>query len=313
MSIVLVDASADALTISWPGTSLADGYVLEFRTSETNWERLSDDVRLTQVKKKNLDPLLEYYFRVAAWIDDGPGEWMTHEEGFYALTAEEAEYAMAAPVVKVLEPGCLIAKWESVEGAYAYELQMRVNEGGADWFTVADELDATSAKKRNLTSPSGYCFRVRQLNGEYDEAFSPPSEAKVAVAPVGRKSPKSGVRKQHQPAAPTPASAPPNMDDYSMPAPWVKNAGPQALLIRWTPIEGATGYELQMRENKTKGEWATIAANLSGSEVKKKNLTSKLGYQFRVRPLGIYEDRFSIPSYGAIASQAPVRGGRRQY
>ena len=96
-----------------------------------------------------------------------------------------------------------------------------------------------------------------------------------------------------------------------MAAPWVKNAGPQSLLIRWVKFNGATGYELQMRENTKKGTWTTIAGNLSGTEVKKKNLTNIAGYQFRVKPLGTRETRYSAQSYAAIASQAPVRNARR--
>ncbi len=239
----------------------------------------------------------EYFFRVAAIFDDGAGEWMYQEEGFSPLTEEEEEYAMAPPKIRKLENECLVISWDPVEDAYAYELQMRENTGGAEWFTIADEIEVTEVKKRRLKSKFGYMFRVRPLNGEYDEAFSAPSEVNIACS--GSKS---------QPGA---RVAPQAAEDFSMAAPWVKNAGPQALLIRWIKYDGASGYELQMRENTKKGDWTTIAANLSGTEVKKNNLTSVSGYQFRVRPLGTRETRFSAASYGAIASQAPARNARR--
>lgn len=297
MSIVLLDARSDSLCVSWPGTTLARCYILDYRTADSDWECLSENLRQTQVRKKNLDPEYEYFFRVAAVFDDGPGEWMLHDEGFYPLTEEEEEYAMAPPKVRKLEKECLVISWEHVEDAYAYELQMRENTGGAEWFTIADEVEAREVKKRHLKSKMGYMFRVRPLNGEYDEAFSPPSEVRVAVG-AGKAQVSATV-------------APQTSEDYSMAAPWVKNAGPQALLVRWTSFNGATGYELQMRENKRKGTWTTIAGNLSGTEVKKKNLQSVDGYQFRVRPLGTREARYSAPSYGAIASQAPARNSRR--
>ena len=74
----------------------------------------------------------------------------------------------------------------------------------------------------------------------------------------------------------------------AMSSPKVSIGGNQTLLISWTKVVGAaatttTGYELQMRENNGGEIWKTIAASISGIEVKKKNLTSKLGYQFRVR------------------------------
>lgn len=298
MSIVLLDARVGSLTVSWPRIRLARWYTLEYRTADTDWECLSTDLQETQVRKKNLDPYLEYFFRVAAVFDDGLGEWMFHEEGFLPLTEEAEEHAMAPPMVHNSESECLIVSWEQVESAYAYELQMRENTSGAGWFTIADEIEGTEVKKRNLNSRYGYMFRVRQLNGEYDEAFSPPSEAKLAV-PV--------VKTPAREATVDPKAS----NNYSMAAPWVKNAGPQALVITWNKFPGATGYEIQMRENARKGKWMIIAGKVEGTEVKKNNLTSLCGYQFRIRPLGTRETRFSAPSYGAVASQQPMGSPRR--
>lgn len=60
--------------------------------------------------------------------------------------------------------------------------------------------------------------------------------------------------------------------------------------VSWEPYDddgGGTvlGYKLQMRENEGTCKWKTVAACLSGNEVKKKNLTSRKGYMFRVRPV----------------------------
>jgi thiol-disulfide isomerase/thioredoxin len=55
-----------------------------------------------------------------------------------------------------------------------------------------------------------------------------------------------------------------------------------------------------MRENEGGKPWETIATSLSNTEVKKKNLISKHGYQFRVRPAGS-EIAFSPPSDAAVA------------
>ena len=297
MSITLLDARSDSLTVSWPRIKRARLYILEFRTSETAWERLSDDIRQTQVRKRHLDPNFEYFFRVAAVFDDGFGEWLFHEEGFVPLTQEAEDYAMAPPTVRNAEADCLVITWERVHSAHAYELQMRENIGGAEWFIVGDNIKTTEVKKRHLDSRNGYMFRVRPLNGEYDEAFSAPSDAKLALA---------APNKPTRDATIDPKAS----DDYSMAAPWVKNAGPQALLLCWLQFDGATGYEIQMRENNRKGKWVTIAAKYAGTQVKKNNLTSINGYQFRVRPLGTREARFSAPSYGAVASQASAGNSR---
>jgi len=276
--------------------------MLQYRTADSDWELLSQTLKQTQVKKKNLKCEEEYFFRVAAVFDDGPGTWMTHEEGFFPLTYEEEDYAMDPPLVRKVENECLSITWDPVEDAYAYELQMRENTGGAEWFTVADEIERTAVKKRHLKSKHGYMFRVRPLNGEFDEAFSSPSDVMVAVPESSKR---TSVGKMN--TAPN-YQAP---EDFCMAAPWVKNAGHQALLVRWVKYDGATGYELQMKESLSRAQWIVIAAKVSGTEVKKNNLASKSGYQFRVRPLGVDETRYSAPSYGAIASQAPHRRGRR--
>jgi len=60
-------------------------------------------------------------------------------------------------------------------------------------------------------------------------------------------------------------------------------------------------YELQMRENGGGDIWKTVAPALGGTEVRKKNLISDRGYQFRVRPVapsGDAEAPFSSPSEG---------------
>merc|ERR1719464_750126 len=71
----------------------------------------------------------------------------------------------------------------------------------------------------------------------------------------------------------------------SIPAPNVSVGGNQTLLVSWSSDAGAaTRYELQMRENNGGERWKTLSSSLSGTEVKKKNLISPFGYQFRVRP-----------------------------
>jgi thiol-disulfide isomerase/thioredoxin len=70
-----------------------------------------------------------------------------------------------------------------------------------------------------------------------------------------------------------------------MDTPKVTKGGNHALIISWDSVDGAQGYELQMRENIGGQPWATVAPKLLSTEVRKKNLTSDYGYQFRVRPI----------------------------
>jgi hypothetical protein len=94
-----------------------------------------------------------------------------------------------------------------------------------------------------------------------------------------------------------------------LPPPTVTLGGAnQALHIQWKEPSGgggaaAHGYELQMRENIGGDPWRTIAASVSGTEVRKKNLPSAHGYQFRVRPVvsGSAQAPFSPPSDPVVA------------
>ncbi|CAJ1964913.1 unnamed protein product [Cylindrotheca closterium] len=313
--VILVDARSDSMTISWTKVEEAVCYILEFRTVnplEPDWQRLAEDIQGTSSRKRNLMPESQYFFRISpVYEDDTVGPWITHPESFETLTQEQDEdYAMAAPIVTIpAEPNALIITWEEVdEDVHGFEMQMRENKGGAKWFGFQVSSVSSEVKKKNLTSPWGYQFRVRPVT-DFDEPFSPPSNpvqprrgekynrnrAQPAAAPRSARQASQQYEEQgyaeeeyYDPDA-TPQRQYGDFKEYCMPAPWFKTAGEGAVLICWQRQQGATGYELQMKEivpgySQEEG-WETIAARLSGTEVKKKNLWSANGYQFRVRPV----------------------------
>lgn len=75
----------------------------------------------------------------------------------------------------------------------------------------------------------------------------------------------------------------------------------------WSPYQNEDevllGYKLQMREDAGSGDWSTVAQCLSGTEVRKKNLTSKYGYMFRVRPVLRGEPGGSESNLGCSVSE----------
>lgn len=234
---------------------------------------------------------------------------------------------MAAPIVQRLkEPETLLIEWEAVEeDIYAFELQFRQNRGGQPWITISDDLHSNQVRKRNLTCKWGYQFRVRPVTDHENEPWSPPSEPVIAngvkspfpkilmkglkTTPSAQPPPQQQQRPPPQKPQPKPklieADDPKKYKPDKMDAPWFNKAEePEALVINWKPVEYATGYELQMIKcMKKNAEWKTIAPNLKGTQVKKKNLTNKAGYQFRVRPTGFpRETEFSDPSNIGIAN-----------
>lgn len=169
----------------------------------------------------------------------------------------------------------LTVTWPVVPGAKSYALEMAsaLDEHDNDtskmnFAELSSKLTQPQAKKKNLRPNSFYFFRVAVVDpkGEWTSHTSPfrtlPEAATVLQAPE------------------------------------VSLSGNQALKIQWYP-QGTKGYEIQMRENKGGASWQTIAPQFQGTEVRKKNLTSTVGYQFRVRPLGTRY--FSRPSTAFVA------------
>lgn len=173
----------------------------------------------------------------------------------------------------------LTVSWNSTPGALRYVLQYRKAAEGSSFETLSDKLTTTQARKRNLEPGDGFFFRVGAITSEendepsswvtHSERFSLLSEREEA---------------KRMPSPPKVTAAGSN----------------EALLITWDKVDGATGYELQMRENDGGVAWSTISSSLSGTEVRKKNLSSKLGYQFRVRPNNS-DVPFSPASEAAVA------------
>lgn len=192
----------------------------------------------------------------------------------FILKAGKIESIMSIALIDARSTS-LTVTWPPTEGATRYILEYRTAEKN-EFDTLSDKLSQTQARKRNLSPGQKYDFRV---------------------APVVKDIVGSWVT--HEGAFQTLSD---EQEAKSMDAPRVTNAGSnQALLVAWDRKEGATGYELQMRENRGGSKWTTIAASLSGTEVKKKNLTSKLGYQFRVRPNLQDDAPYSAASDAAVA------------
>jgi thiol-disulfide isomerase/thioredoxin len=184
MSVVLIDVTSSSMTVSWPRTEGATRYVLEYKTAQQDeFQVLSHTLTQPQARKRNLDHADGYFFRAGAIVGDitEATSWVTHDAAFRLLTADQESQCMAAPTAKNAGSNqALIITWQAsvVDGAAGYELQMRENQGGAEWSTIAPSLASTQVRKKNLTSKLGYQFRVRPATA--DAPFSPASDAVVA-------------------------------------------------------------------------------------------------------------------------------------
>uniref|UniRef100_A0A7S4K6K6 protein-disulfide reductase n=1 Tax=Odontella aurita TaxID=265563 RepID=A0A7S4K6K6_9STRA len=189
--IVLLDATDDSLTVSWPSVAGADRYVLQYRRESDSeeggdYETLSENLKSTQARKRNLPPESAFSFRARS-SSGADGEWIGHEESFRLLTAAEQALRMEAPTATADGNQAAVVRWKAPTGGAeagtsvdGYELQMRENDGGRGWCTVAPRLGGIEVRKKNLISRLGYQFRVRPVNpSDGRNAFSPPSDPLV--------------------------------------------------------------------------------------------------------------------------------------
>ena len=200
MSIVLIDATSNSLTVSWPESQRESSvrYVLQYRKAIDSdnevFETLSDKLTSSQARKRNLvDPEgTGFLFRVGSVDANSLSEngdsiekqvkfWITHLDPFHLLSEEQqVNRIQNAPKVLLAGNHRLLVSWDGYNGSETkYEIQMRENNGGEEWKTIAPSFAGTNVKKKNLTSDQGYQFRVRPTTSE--TVFSPPSDPMVAL------------------------------------------------------------------------------------------------------------------------------------
>ena len=158
------------------------------------------------------------------------------------------------------------------------------DSGGALLYTsLSTDLIATTARKNNLTGAGhGFWFRVSaatkiktRVDKSAMEYMGHACRRSFQVLTMMEQS----RRMQAPRARVDPSTASPSPNSYVAHVSWEPyqtDGGDDALVL---------GYKLQMRENVGTSGWITVAPCLTGTEVRKKNLTSSNGYSFRVRPV----------------------------
>lgn len=162
-----------------------------------------------------------------------------------------------------LSENSLTVSWTEVPQAQRYVLQYckNVSSDQLVFETLSESLTTTQVLKRNL-GQGAYVFRVGAvMKGETEpQSWITHNEPFQVLTEVQEQS--------------------------RMARPRVEPAGHKAAKLSWEAVDNASGYELQMRENEGGVAWTTIPTSISGTEVRKKNLNSKKGYMFRIRPAG---------------------------
>jgi thiol-disulfide isomerase/thioredoxin len=185
----------------------------------------------------------------------------------------------------------LTVTWPATEHAIRYVLEYRTEEQ-EEFQVLSNKLTQTQARKRNLSGPQGFYFRAGAIVGGSGSSSSTYDDDEEDVQ-VDQSSWVSNEQQQQPFYLLTKKE-----EKLQMEAPTVTDAYSNlAVMVSWKASSSSSHaknqrpsttntkcYELQMRENRGGEPWTTIAASLTSLEVKKKNLSSALGYQFRVRP-----------------------------
>mmetsp|Transcript_891 Transcript_891/g.1912 ORF Transcript_891/g.1912 Transcript_891/m.1912 type:complete len:340 (+) Transcript_891:57-1076(+) len=177
----------------------------------------------------------------------------------------------------------LTITWPAIPGAKRYRLELKTS-ADEQFRELSSTLTHEQAKKKNLIPEQPYMFRVAPVLESVNETLGSWITHDEAFRTISK-----------------------TQDGKSMEAPTASVGGNHALVVSWKPAKEVTDgqYELQMRENKGGETWKTIAASLSGTDVRKKNLTSHYGYQFRVRAA---DSSSSISSFSPPSEASIPRG-----
>ena len=179
----------------------------------------------------------------------------------------------------------LTITWPAIPGALRYVLEYRKHKGSKEFKVLSSKLTKTQVCKKNLTgkSPTNeFFFRVGAIMGPTSENDE------------NNKNKANGDSNDERPKKWLTHSIPFKLlepHEFQMEAPVVMQddeGDVHNLVISWKRScmkDCNFQYELQMREFRDGMPWQTIATGLRGTTVKKKNLTSRNGYQFRVRPV----------------------------
>ncbi|VAW99353.1 hypothetical protein MNBD_GAMMA20-600, partial [hydrothermal vent metagenome] len=225
--ITQAEVAAGQVTLHWQHTGVASHYELLWGSSDPLDDANGDTLSLTQVTSPYTHaPLLDgqtYYYRVRTY----KGDQVSALSNLVQVTPPgEASVAEPGPVPTVpidltvsLENGQLSLDWPPVEGALAYSLYWTNAETG--------EVTASDARITQIQPPythnplsngSLYRYRLSALNDHGESALS--TEV-------------NGVPQVVVPGVPAGVQA---------------LAGDASVLVRWDPVQGATGYTLTVNE-----------------------------------------------------------------
>jgi thiol-disulfide isomerase/thioredoxin len=162
----LCERDHSSVTIAWSKVAIADSYELEMQPDGEEWVSLSNSLKGTSIRKKNLVDGVVYVFRVRykASGDSTWSEFSGPPDGARVLESEVR--IMDPPELAARDDISVTLQWKEVDGAAGYMIRYRSDETDASpspdtlWQKVASVIKATTVRKKGLKQGVSYYFAV---------------------------------------------------------------------------------------------------------------------------------------------------------
>ena len=179
----LIEVDHDSILFGWQAVPDVIEYELQMQTKtivdklfedgrddkqeESEWKTLTSSLNGTEARKKNVDHLHTYRFRIRPRYSSG-WDLFSEPSDFYS-PAHPDNSILEPPVVMDRDTSSITLKWNEVEGAKGFMLRYRVASCAKfEWHTVDNVLNTNTVRKKGLTSNEGYFFSVKPVMDDDD-------------------------------------------------------------------------------------------------------------------------------------------------
>jgi len=234
------------VTLAWRAAPGATAYGVLRRTGATNWVLAAPRVTATTFTDTGLTNGIEYFYRLRSFAPNA--------ESVLSDRVSAKPMGGAPTVAPALQlssaPGAITLAWNAVSGATSYKI-FRSTTGT---FALLTTVTATAFTNDGLVNGTTYSYKVAGANLSGDGPMSDQASA-TPTAPL---------------AAPTNLSATP---------------GDAAITLSWTPVDGATGYNVY-RGTSSNGQAAIpVGPNVTMSAFADTPLVNGTPYFYKVTAL----------------------------
>ncbi len=266
------------VTLSWQKVSGATSYNV-YRGTATNGQSstpVATNVTATSYVNSGLTNGTTYFYKVKAVNSAGSGN-ASNEASATPSAGTPTPTPPGAPSSLSATAGNATVNltWQAVSGATTYNVYRGTAANGQSTTPVATNLTGTTYSNTGLTNGTTYFYKVRAVNTA--GAGNPSNEASA-----------------------TPIAPPPPVTVPVAPTGLTATGGNQQVVLTWTPVTGATTYNIY-RGTATNGQSGTpVATNVTAATYTNTGLTNGTTYFYKVRAV-------NSAGTGPVSNEASAR------